>query len=257
MLFRIHTVILYFLLLLSVHSTLRGENDGLEDEFFKTLFLPNKHPVKQKLDKIFSESRASLNLANLTKAGFEKNKPRKVTKIIVTSHSLMPGFLFKLYLDTQCEIPECSELEFFIRRIEGANIIRKIITEHRLDSYFCVPKKWIYKIPCQNLPPLDCIQRKYLLVVEDMDIYSKNENKIMWQSKRVTHALLDNLYLILWKSSLSDGAKISNIPFTSEGRIAFIDTQNYGYPVVNYNRLTPYISKKNQLYWESITQIPD
>lgn len=254
MLFRIQIIILLFLMLISTHSILMGDNVFFEDEFLKPLLLPNNHPVKQKLDKIFLKSRASLNLENLTKAGFKKSKLRRITKIVVTKHSSIPGFLFKLHLDSQSEFVEGSELEILVKRIDGANIVRRVIAECNLNSFFCVPQKWIYKIPSHHLIPLGCVQRRYLLVVEDMNIYSKNKNMKIWKSNKITYDLLDKLYFILNQSSLSDCAKPSNIPFSFDGRIAFIDTQNHGYPVVDYDRLLPYLSKKNKSYWESITQ---
>lgn len=255
MLFRIKILFLYFLFLISAHSILLGENDSFKDEILKPLLLPNSHPVKGKLDKIFSESRASLNLETLTKAGFKKSKPRNITKIVVTNHSSMPGYIFKLYLDSQGEFVEGAELEYLLKRIEGANIVRKVIADYGLGSFFSVPQKWIYKIPSHHLPPLGCIQRRYLLVVEDMNIYSKSKNMKIWKSNKVTYDLLDKLYLILKESCLSDCAKPSNIPFTIDGRIAFIDTQNYNYPIIDYDRLEPYLSKKNRSYWKSITQL--
>lgn len=213
--------------------------------------LPANHPVKAKLDKLFASSRAIFNLDTLKEAGFNKSKPRKFTKLIVTKHEKFPGYIFKIYLDAQRPHKDLSEYQYWLLRIEGANKIRQMISDNHLEAVFKVPQKWIYVLPKKHLPAKGYYTKYTILVEEDMDILPNQENKELWASDKVTHEQLDKLFLILKEIGLIDCAKIDNIPFCRDGRIAFIDTQSHGMEV-EFENLCYYLSKSNKEYWKSI-----
>ncbi len=218
-------------------------------------FLMKKHhPIKSRLDALFSSARVTLNMKTLTKAGFIKAKPRKFTKLIVTRHPSFPGYIFKLYLDAQRPHKNLPEHEFWKMRVDGANKIRAYLAQYRLEAEFKVPYKWIYLLPKHPLPPEGYYQRQSILVEEDMEILSDRKNKQAWASKAVTRELLDTLYLILEELGLRDCAKPDNIPFSKDGRIAFIDTQTHGSKTVHFFKLNGSLSPKNRKYWKSIVQ---
>ncbi len=133
-------------------------------------------------------------------------------------------------------------------RIEGAKRIRKYIEEHQLEAYFKVPQKWIYVIPKQYEKGKDYYLKYTILVEEDMELLPKNGNLKMWQSDQVTSHLLQEVYLIIKKLGLRDCAKPDNIPFSSDFRIAFIDTQTFGESSIPYQRLLPFLNTKNKKY---------
>lgn len=214
--------------------------------------LPEHHPVKASLDRLFSENRVILNLKNLQKAGFNKVKPRKFTKLIVTKHPDFPGYVFKLYLDAQGFHKDLPEYHYWILRIQGVEKIRQEIAVRGLEHYFKVPKKWIYALPRKPVPPKGYANKHYILVEEDMDILANEENKELWKSDYVTRDLLNELYGILKTVGLHDCAKPDNIPFARDGRIAFIDTQSHGMEV-EYKKLNPFLSKENLIYWKTLT----
>lgn len=235
------------------YRTCKFKKHSISDEL--TPFLMKKHhPIKSRLDALFSSDRVTLNMKTLTKAGFIKAKPRKFTKLIVTRHPSFPGYIFKLYLDAQRPHKNLPEHEFWKMRVEGANKIRTYLVQYRLESTFKVPSKWIYRLPSHPLPPEGYYQRQSLLVEEDMEILSDRKNKQEWASESVTHALLDSLYLILKDLGLRDCAKPDNIPFSKDGRIAFIDTQTHCSNTVHFFKLNNFLSPVNKKYWKSLTQ---
>lgn len=214
--------------------------------------LPEDHPIKPSLDYLFSSSRVTLNLKSLEKAGFCKCKPRKFTKLVVTKHPAFPGYVFKLYLDAQGFHKDQPEYHYWMLRIQGAEQIRQEILAKNVGHLFKVPKKWIYTLPFKPQPPRGYAIKHFILVEEDMDILSDEENKNLWGSNYVSHQLLDEVYAILTKIGLHDCAKPDNIPFSRDGKIAFIDTQSHGMKV-EYKKMNAFLSKENQEYWKNIT----
>lgn len=213
--------------------------------------MPEDHPIKPQLDALFRRSRAIFNLRTLEAAGFNKSKPRKFTKLIVTSHVQFPGYIFKLYLDTQRYYKESYEHEQWIMRVQGVEKVRAQIAARGLEWAFKAPKKWIYALPSTPEPSSDFPSKHYILVEEDMELFSDEENAAIWASNDVSPALLDGLFQLLQAVGLDDCLKPDNLPFSKDGRVAFIDTQSTG-QTVHYKRLLPFLSPDNQRYWKSI-----
>lgn len=226
----------------------------IASELQKEMVMADDHPIKSQLDALFSSSRVTLNLKTLREAGFDRAKPRKFTKLIVTKHPSFPGYVFKLYLDAQRPHKNTAEDQFWKMRVEGANQIRAYIEDYQLESLFKVPQKWIYRLPKHPRPPEGYYLRKTILVEEDMDLLSNKENEETWKSDLITYSLLDALYLILRDIGLKDCCRPENIPFSSDGRIAFIDTQTHGSKTVNFSQLNPYLSPKNKRYWKMVSK---
>lgn len=214
--------------------------------------LPYDHPVKARLDRIFSQARVILSVKSMQKAGFICPKPRKFTHLIVTKHPALPGYIIKAYLDAQRYYKNKPEYDHWIKRIQGAHAIRQYIQEKHLEPLFKVPRKWIYLLPVEP-EILEGFLKKYtILVEEDMDILDKVENNLRWESDIVNETLLDILYALLSELGLRDCAKPDNIPFAEDGRICFIDTETYNASHVLYEKLTPFLSKPMRRYWEKL-----
>lgn len=214
--------------------------------------LPSSSEVKQQLDEIFKKSRVILNIKTLKEAGFINAKPRKFTRIIVTAHQDLPGYIFKIYLDAQRHKSDETESVIFLKRVKGALAIAKFIEENELDHLFKVPKKWIYLLPQHPAPPKEFAYKNFILVVEDMHLLSHAENKKMWSSSNVTAEILIGLHSILQEIGLRDCAKIDNIPFSEDGKIAFIDTQSFGFKSVPFKRLKKMLSSEMQDLWDDL-----
>lgn len=247
----ISSLLLSFLLIFTLSVEAKGPSKEVKASLAPYM-LPDDHPIKPILDAIFAADRVTFNLDSMRKAGFDKCAPREFTKIIVTRHPALPGYIFKLYLDAQRFHKDLPEYALWTMRIKGAEKIRQEIFAHNLEDTFKVPQKWIYALPTDNLPPEGYYTKYYILVEEDMEILSDKENKAYWASDSVTEELLLEVYKIIKKLGLSDCAKPDNIPFSRDGRIAFIDTQTYGEKSIKFKKLTPFLSKRNQAYWKEI-----
>lgn len=242
------------LLLISAAPFLEG--GGLSEDIKHLLspyLLPENHPVKPLLDALFGSARATFSLESLEKAGFPKSSPRKFSKLIVTKHPAIPGYVFKIYLDAQRYHKDQPEYISWILRIQGAELVRSEIVQAGIEAFFKVPKKWIYILP-KHPKPKDSYYPKFtILVEEDMQILPKKENEELWGSSYVTEGLLNQLYLLLKKVGLYDCAKPDNIPFSRDGKISFIDTETFGKSSVSYEDLCNFLSKPNKIYWENLT----
>lgn len=216
--------------------------------------LPERHPAKKKLDKIFNKVRATLSPEAMKSAGF-KCKLRQPNHLVAAKHRLLKGYLVKVFMDSQTMIPE-EEAYFWIHRIKGAHLIRDSINRHKYNAIMKVPQKWIYPLPKNPpLPDGDYFRRNFILVVEDMQILNDDKNTRYYR-KKMTPELLEALYTMLTENVLIDSIYINNIPFSYDGRIAFIDTEHYLTDIkpLRLHRLTYRFSKKMQYYWEKLIQ---
>lgn len=211
--------------------------------------LPDDHPIKSELDAIFNASRVLSSASSYKKAGFYPTRERR-KGLIVTSHSLLSGYLVKMYLETA----PVDEMELFMKRIRGAISIQKELDNFGYNSIMKVPKKWIYNVPSGHSSDAGKYPKKYILVVEDMDIYSDDENRRLYK-KIITEQHLDALFNILTTCLLSDSTWLPNIPFSYDGRIAFIDTEFAGTSLTIWSRLSRMsknLSSEMRLYWEKL-----
>lgn len=214
-------------------------------------FLPPDHPIKMRLDRLFQKHRITLSLATFIKSGFLNAKLRKPTNVVVGKNPRFYGYVFKVYLDTQ---PQLCEWDNWLKRIQGANAIRKCIDQHGFDS-FTVPQKWLYPLPLEPFPPLHARynRKNFILICEDMNILTADENLKAYK-KKTNPRLLWELYTILTEVGLLDSVYPDNIPFTIGGQIAFIDTEHHHHPkeTIPYHKLTPYLSEEMEIYWQSL-----
>lgn len=214
--------------------------------------MPNDHPAKERLDQIFSTSRAFCDQKSMEAAGFDPAEPQHCTQIIVTRHPLLKGYVIKAYLDEQPYRKDRPEYIYWIWRATGAQLIRQAIADHNYDHLFKVPQKWIYLLPDEPSPPPGYLRKMFILVEEDMDIFNDKTNEKLWRSPFVTKERLKALYTIVTELGLFDCAKPSNCPFSKDGRNAFVDTQSYYKSHVRYSKLTPYLSSPMKSYWRKL-----
>jgi hypothetical protein len=219
-------------------------------------FLPYDMPVRRELDKIFgSKKRVLESMESLKKAGFKNPHARKWTRLVVTSHDKLAGYVVKLYTDSQHPHRGQPEYVFWLSRIKGVALIADMIAQKNLQAIFKTPKKWIYRVPEKPSPSSKARYRKnFILIEEDMGILNDPENEARFKSPAVTEDLLRELFSILQDIGLWDCAKPANIPFCRDGRIAFIDTQTYHTWPVKLSRLTPFLSPSMQEVWQALTQ---
>lgn len=207
-------------------------------------FLPENHPIKAQLDRIFSEHRAILNEASLKRAKFKNATPGRFSHTVVTTHSKLKGYFVKLFTDYQ----HIDEVRQLMKRINGARIIKDAIIKHGYQLLCKVPNKWIYPLPPEPSPPPGTFRKNFILIAEDMDIYGKVKNYSRWRGKKMTEEKVKAVYTLLQEEGLSDSVFAFNVPFTKDGRLAFIDTEHFHNWPVKFEKMMRYLSPSMQKY---------
>lgn len=224
----------------------------LLDETMRTkmtpYLLPLDHPIKEKLDVIFSQSRVIQNRQTLADAGFVMLKPRAIGDIIVARHPEVPGYIFKFYLDTEPRITEgVATWVWLVRRCRGAKTIKKVIKKKNL-KYFIVPNKWIYILP--RYPLSEEPHSEPVILVETYIELNPNSKEI-WKTQ-VKKKHLDELYVV-YQCGYGSVHVPGNVPYTTNRKFAFIDTENPKRNV-NVKYVKRYLSKEMGEYWEHLIQ---
>lgn len=219
-------------------------------ELVKPYLLPDNHPDRKKLDRLFKKKRVVLDHETFRKSGFQFNERHNIESLVVGIHKSFPDVVVKTFLD--CQLKKRDEWNNWVRRIQGAEIVREYIYTHALFD-FEVPRKWIYPLPYNPSPPEDpkYYRRYFVLIAENMKIESLDRTKELYGKIKNTECL-DQLFEIIEKNGLSDSAYLRNIPFTKRGTITFIDTEHYHNWPVCFNRVTPYLSSSMKKHWQSL-----
>lgn len=222
------------------------------DEIGSNLLPPN-HPAWPKLNRIFCEARVTETPEHFRKAGFKQWTTGYWSRVIASTHPKFPEYFLKVYCDNELGI--IYDWKKWLNRIRGAETIRECIKEYHLEKHFKVPKKWIYPLP-QHPSPQNSnyyIRKNFLLVCENMRIYDHEASEKLYKTK-MTKKMAYGLYTILQICGLCDSVHVINIPFSKDGKIAFIDTEfHHIWPIV-YGKLNHVFSSEIRLYWEKITQ---
>lgn len=209
------------------------------------LFLPENHPIKPKLDRMFSSTRVTLTPDTFRRAGFKRFKPGRFSRIMASSHPNMPGYFIKAFSDLEAKVVDWQKL---MRRIAGSFAIRECIKRNGLEAHIKVPQKWIYPLPVEPSPPnTDRYFRKnFILVAEDVQAYSHSENEKKY--KRISKERLKAFYIVANQEGLWDSCYAFNAPFCKDGKIAFIDTEYFHKWPVPFHKLNRYLSTEMQGY---------
>jgi hypothetical protein len=235
---------LFFLLALSTAS---GYSDYAKSPFvdgatwdtLKPYFLPESHPIKKKLDHLFTRSRVGLSSETLKEAKFKLIGRKLPNHVQVCKHKDLKGYLLKLFTDDQYIGGEWIE---FLHRIKGTEAVRQAVAR-RETKLLKVPKKWIYPLPINPTPPEGYLRQHFILVVEDMNIYSNEKNLHLWKTV-MTQELFKTLCAVLQEAGMYDSVYPDNIPFSKDGGLAFIDTRHYHMWPVRIEKLYPYLNRK-------------
>lgn len=245
MLINLYLVILTTLLL-SI-NTLCASLTEAEYRQIQPYLIPEDHPIKEKLDAIFTKSRAIADEKALKKAGFKWYERHSRRHIYVGKHPKLKGVLVKFLLDSN---KEGNDIDMCMRRVLGAKAIREAITLHGYKKIFKVPKKWIYVLPDDPSPPDTYDRKKVILIVEKMNILDDYNNESCWKSTDYIYKdLLVALHTLISNVGLFDSVHPDNIPFCEDGKIAFIDTEHFHIWPVKEKKLTHRLPKKYREFW--------
>ena len=148
------------------------------------------------------------------RAGFTVLDPAKPSECMIGAHPSASGYLFKKYAD---DIPLREQSKNYEARIEGAKKLAKFIAKEDLQ-HVVVPRKYLHDL-----------SRKFgksssVLVVERLDVLGPDESVLHYRD--VAEPVLRDLLCVLARfKGLDSNAK--NVPFTRDGRIAFVDLENW------------------------------
>jgi hypothetical protein len=223
------------------------ENPLLNEKMRKRIspyLLPQDHPIKEKLDAIFSQSRVTQNYKSFTDAGFAILSVGPKSYVIVARHPECPGYIFKLYFDSEQRTHGgIAHWVWLTRRCVGAKKIKATIKKHKL-KYFTVPDKWLYILPHFPLSQ-EPNPEPFILVETYFDLHEDSAR--IWKT-RVKHKHLYELYTI-YKSGYGSSEVVKNVPYTKKGKFAFVDTESpKRKPYLK--RVKKYLSKEMQEYWD-------
>ena len=222
------------------------KNERIDDAYWnqaQSYLLPFDHPVRQKLDAIFHKTRATTSIKTFSKAGFQYLPLRKWDNIIVAFHPKLKGYVVKVYLDDQIGISN----QLLMQRIDGANSIKDAIKAFKAEKLCKAPNKWIYPLPEYPEAVSGLHEKFFILVEEDLQLVSASSNFKKWKSK-VTKPQIKAVFNILQTVGLTDSVYITNIPFSKDGKIAFIDTEHHHKWPIKFHRWMSFLSPEMGQY---------
>lgn len=250
-----------FFILAALHTSLAADfvkPHHIPESVWETVspyFIPEDHPMKPKLDEVFSSQRRVISTTEtLKKAGFKNAKPGRWKGTIVAYHPSLEGYLVKMYSDDQTEKIDWAK---FIDRVKGSLALREAIDRYQWHDLFKVPNKWIYPLPENPAPTPGKPRKNFILLVEDMNLLSKKANLKKWERSSLPKKYLNCLFVLISEVGLRDSVYAFNIPFSTDGKIAFIDTEHYHKWPVHYRALLQYLSPCNREYWKQLINIQE
>lgn len=209
-------------------------------------FLPEDHPAKPRLDKIFQKKSVTRSSSSVQNAGFFNGTEGKYSRVVVSGHFDLKGYIVKMYLDSYGDVNEGLK---FRERVLGAIAIGQAIEMYDLQALIKTPQKWIYPIP--SFSDSGPYPKHFVLIAEDMRPYNTQKTLKFWKNK-VTKPQLKAVRLILKKVGLPDCAYAFNIPPCRDGKLAFLDTEYCGLWPIPWRRTLRYLNEDNKVYWEEL-----
>lgn len=230
-------------------GTQKAESRDSYKEKIKPYLIPKNHPAKEALDFIFTRSRPTSDLDAMVDAGFDIVSVRPYSFAVIAKHSDIPGYIEKVYLDSEKRKKNGKEgWEWLVHRCEGAENIRKLIREKKLN-FFSVPDKWIYVLPKSARQNEKMNSQPIILLATDMHLVSQEESEQAWKTI-ITKAHLDELYIILSHGFASSHVSW-NIPYSESGKFTCIDTE-HPKRKPNYAEVENYLSNEMKAYWKKL-----
>jgi len=229
----------------------------LTQEMKKRLFpylIQKNHPMKSKLDLLFTKRRITKNKSEFLKAGFKILDQRPRSYVVVARHESLKSHLIKCYFDTEYrEKWDRPSWKWLANRCEGAAKIKKIINEFEI-KHFDVANKWIYILPLldgMQVSKESYLRHPALLLVTDMKLVPEKENLHAWK-RLITKEILRELYVII---TLANGSsyRADNIAYSESGKFCFIDCE-YPSQKPNYQKIVPFLSSEMKAYWNSLVK---
>lgn len=176
------------------------------------------------------------------RAGFTVLDPAKETEVMVASHPSAPGVLFKKYAD---DVSRKEQNKNYEARLEGARRLCAFIEAEAL-AHVVVPEKRLHELP------RTFGKDPRVLIVDRLDVVGYDESVRRYHD--IAEPMLRDLLAVLVRfRGLDSNAK--NVQFTADGKIAFIDLENWNRPdrkTVRLKSIGRYLSKDRRKLAEKI-----
>ena len=169
------------------------------------------------LDRLFHRWPDFESAKDWRQAGFEILRDKE-DKILVLSHKSAKRYLFKKYGSDDWRSPR-EQLEKYQSRVTWAALLRSHIINNGL-RHVVVPQKWLCTLPAESGSKG---KSPHVVVVERHRILDADESAACY--RRIDAEVVRELCTILFAFRGLD-FKIRNVPFTRDGKIAFIDTES-------------------------------
>jgi hypothetical protein len=239
-----------------VENQFNYEYPEVSEEIWKMVrpyLMPENHPAWSKLHRIFCKTRATLHHDAFRKAGFNRWRPGKWSRVSASSHPSLQEYFIKAYCD--CELGILYDWKRWIHRIKGSEAIRECARHYRLHHKITAPHKWIYPLPKNPYPASstskEFFRKNFLLVCENANTYDHSQNEKKY--KEMSADYVTALYTIIQAVGLYDSVYPFNFPFSKDGKLVCIDCEYWGKWPVPFDRLTRYFSSKMKNHWKKIT----
>jgi hypothetical protein len=134
-------------------------------------------------------------------------------KIMAGSHDRLGGYLVKKYNNDRSSK---KQLQNYMHRIEGARLLRSFIAENSFQRVV-VPQKFLYELSPSFPAP-------YLVIADRFDLVSKKDSERAFRELDEEQGRELAMILFYFRGLNSTAA---NLPFTEDGKIAFIDTERW------------------------------
>ena len=173
-------------------------------------------PPEINLDVLFHRASIFDSVEKLRDAGFQIVRGSE-NRVTVFGHASAPGYLFKKFL-RDIKHPYEKQLTSYQKRVRGARDLRTHLDALSIHS-IVVPRKWL----CE-LPPRFRRHGKpdYVVVVEKCGLLERDHIKKRYRA--LPKETVRDLCTILFTFEGVDFS-LRNWPFTTEGKIACIDTR--------------------------------
>ena len=198
-------------------------------------------PPEINLDVLFHKASLFDSVEDLRDAGFQIVRGSE-NRVTVFGHASAPGYLFKKFL-RDVKRPYEKQLESYQKRVRGARALRAHLDALGIDS-IVVPRKWLCKLPLRfrrhGKPD-------HVVVVEKCDLLERDDVKRRYHN--LPRETIRDLCTIFFTFARVDFSS-RNWPFTTEGKIAVIDT---GY----LKRITKGLSFRRKSFNKNVEKLLD
>jgi len=185
--------------------------------------MTNGDQARLHVEQLFHDPRMLDSRDHWARAGFDVVERDDDEKIMVAAHPAAPGYMFKKFVNG---VPAREQMKNYENRVEGIRALGKFVAERHLER-IALPQKWIIELPKKF--------NAHVLVVERLDLIDDKRAKAIYHD--IDERTLRELCTVLHSFRGLDSG-VRNVPLTSDGRVAFIDTERW-----KQNRDRPYLKR--------------